>query len=330
MKIIKDIIPFNDFFYKDCYYNSLFSILHHYKCDIIDFLINEIALYARSEDNVLQGVVTYHSILTLKEILKKNNILVFEGYGHEGIVGKIRESIDNGMPIIIKVDCYNESIREELYHKGHLDHSLLIYGYNDIERKFCIIEHSDKNNLNYSYKLISYDDTVEANKGYLEYYGNLGEPLYMQFCRIADEEKSPAAGSRNRFAAYAANYLSYRREVMEGLKSLVVISSNIIRALRYTGFLSEHIDEILQLINEIINAKKIDKYRLNYFFTDDKILDTIDTIVSDWLYIRLSILNFKYSGNCIHDKFNASISKLEDMYCREKELNERVYSALSR
>ena len=47
-KVIAHIEPFNDIFYKSCFYNSLIPIILHYEKDITPIIINDICVYQKS------------------------------------------------------------------------------------------------------------------------------------------------------------------------------------------------------------------------------------------------------------------------------------------
>ncbi|MDT2241839.1 non-ribosomal peptide synthetase [Paenibacillus larvae] len=47
--ILTPMEPFNDIFYKNCFYNSAFAVMKHFNRNAVDLIINDLGVYARTE-----------------------------------------------------------------------------------------------------------------------------------------------------------------------------------------------------------------------------------------------------------------------------------------
>lgn len=75
------------------------------------------------------------------EIALLTNIQVETTIVCNRVVENIKEAISSRNLVIISVDCYYESIRQDMFEKEHWPHNLLIYGYNDDHATFFVLEH---------------------------------------------------------------------------------------------------------------------------------------------------------------------------------------------
>ena len=62
----------------------------------------------------------------------------------EDILHEILKALRSQRPVIIRVDCYYESLRKDMYLRTHWPHSLLIYGFDLEQQMFHVIEHDHR------------------------------------------------------------------------------------------------------------------------------------------------------------------------------------------
>ena len=101
------------------------------------------------------------------ELLLEEGIAVKTQDLSEDIVKDLTSSISNGNPAVIWIDCYYEPIRTDMYLKEHWAHMLLVYGFNEQEQTFDILEQKNREALLYERRTISYVDIVSSYNGYL-------------------------------------------------------------------------------------------------------------------------------------------------------------------
>ena len=125
---IKGIEPFNELYFKDCFFTLLFSIIIHYKKNIDPIIANESIFYENNDDKSIIRV-GYEPIKDYKNVLLNIGIHVTNKITKNDFVPNIITSISENKPVIVLVDCYFEPMIMDAYKKKHLLHSALIYGY---------------------------------------------------------------------------------------------------------------------------------------------------------------------------------------------------------
>ena len=295
-----------------------------------DVLASEAVFYDYAEDKVLRGRINYDSETSLFAVLADMNINHKVSYSTDFLIDNIQKAIDSEMPVIVKVDCYEEDIRKELYHKEHLDHSLLIYGYDDAGEQFYVIEQSKKNVLNYSQVVISYESLKNAVDGYNRYYHphNMEEPLLISFefgsyVKMSSADRSP-------YKNYRINYLCSLDLMLRQATPLQLIVNELIKYLSGNKDIEDSIDSIIEELNEIVNARTIEKYKVEHFLGNEPLTALANKILNNWLSIRLALLNYKFQGNNIKEKFDKSIIRLRENQILEQRLNFSVFILLSK
>lgn len=325
MKKIEHINPFNTFFYRDCYYNSLFSILQFYGLNIFIVLANEVFFYSGQENKILGGTAKYRQVVPIDKLLKRMNVQCsFENSIH-GLMERIVESLDQDSPVILLVDCYEEEIRKDLYHKEHLDHSLLIYGYDEQTEEFIVMEQGKKNTLDYQEKRISFQSTYDSVKSYQELYGEekADEPLLT--CFSYSEESPYAHKTQDSGVQYAENYLLAVPMLKKQDEALVKIRERLCYYFDQDVIAQSSVDEILETLNCIINGHLVEQKKITEFFKDKELTMLEERVLGHWQFIRLTVLNYKFQGNNLKEKTNEAKKRIELMVSDVKRLNELVF-----
>lgn len=129
---------------------------------IYPHISNDIMFYSQDEEVPGMLDMTYYPFRDPELIFKEENYEVCTSRRQENIIEYLVSSIHQNKPVIIWVDCFYEDIRLDMYHKEHWAHTLLIVGYNDDTKQFAIMEHSNKESLNYGLKWISYSSLKES------------------------------------------------------------------------------------------------------------------------------------------------------------------------
>lgn len=155
-KILDNIEPYNDIYYHSCFFHAMFPVIMHFVKDIRSFICNNIFAY----DYQMKGG---NNSLGIKAVTRMTirNILDDIGIGanmkilSNNIVDDLICSINKGNPAIILTECYYQSLRPDMFEKIHVPHSLLIYGYNNEQSAFNIIEHNFQDSYIFEKRTIS-------------------------------------------------------------------------------------------------------------------------------------------------------------------------------
>lgn len=349
---LDNIEPFNEVFYKHCFYNSLFPVILHYDRNLYPFLVNDILTYGSDRDrNWMNSDISYLPGDNLRQILNFMGISIYtkrHGTGNKiqsaitgqeqklinciandmglfidkeddigNLVADIKRSISSHKPVIIWVDCFHESIRPDCYHKIHWAHSLLIYGYDDDEQCFDIIEHNHRENLTYQKCKIHYQDVFNSYKGFIEYYRTEEDfPTYYEF-ELTNKDDFLIDKDKY-FSAYKKNMLHKRVDIYYGLQCLKGIIHEIRETMNHETTFKLHHEDILYRINRMIAAKQVEKYKNEQLLTDQhEIHDITELIIEQWTSIRNMIV--KYSHLSMYDagKFQQISGRFEQIYLLE-------------
>ena len=150
---IEGIKPFNNCFFRSCYYHQL---------------IAGMSGLGLPPDNILLTAYT-----AIEKDFKTRTELNDETLMEKNCGCKLKEkrltkrllirSVDKGHPIIAGIDCFYLQSREDTYKKRHGTHFLLVYGY-DLENDLVnVVDHNYINSYKYVEKEISLQNLLEAN-----------------------------------------------------------------------------------------------------------------------------------------------------------------------
>lgn len=362
-----DFEPFNDIFYKQCFYNSLFSVIIGFGREIFAFLANDIIVYSKYNEeawigsNIIYipckslkqllydlGITVYtktHEInlSQVREVQKFNQKLVEQlskdiGLGVDKkeplnhLIESIIESIANNHAVIIWVDCFYESIRLDTYNKIHWPHTLLLCKYDEERRVFKTIEHDHIENLTYKECEIGVDDVFNCYKGFIENYQVSSDmPTYFDF------EVSKADGFKNRniidkksiISSYKINILGKMGDILDGLDFLKEFTHNIKKILCDEEVLKSEANLLISNLNIIISSKQVERYKIARLFKDDfNLRELICKIIDLWISLRNVLIKYTYTYVYYKHKFCLIAEQMDDICNLENEYFKKVFEYL--
>ncbi|KJD42528.1 BtrH N-terminal domain-containing protein [Paenibacillus terrae] len=326
-KILEPISGFNEFFYKSCYFHSLFPALIYLNKNISSILAYDVNVYKILND--AQGLLCQSRPdvdHTLMEILDNIGIstegIRYANNLHERIV----KAIQRERPILLWVDCYYLSIRNDTYNKIHFPHTLLVHGYDQDQQIYHIIEHKNKEHLSYENRILPMEDLNKAYEGYQLINSFDIQETYCEFYLNEDRYNVKNLNSSEEADFYLNLLLNKKQEILNGLTELdSFIAWFSQRDETRIPFSLDYTFKWLEYLNDIIFDKKAEQYKLRVFFGNpEKAKIAIDSIVSSWTDIRAVIAKLYYSQN-YNEKSFISIS---DQLSRILELEYQYYQEL--
>lgn len=147
--------PFNDFFFKSCYYHQLMAGVACFGIDRDAILLNAFTLIQPNFDAGKEG------------FLHEEKLEKLLGYKREHCnlnKAKFLRCIDKGQPIIMGVDCFYLESRPDTYQKQHVPHFILAYGYDLENGEVNVVDHQYRNSYEYQEKIISLDNLLLSNR----------------------------------------------------------------------------------------------------------------------------------------------------------------------
>lgn len=290
---LEDIKPFNDLFYKNCLYNSLFSVVEFYGCQIDPLFSYDIFYY----NVVIDGDILDH-IISINEI-KNPAIIVKEDLGlqfHSMLVSSeifqdIQHAIQNNMPVIIWVDSYYLPYRKDTYQKKHLPHTLLVYGIFSDNAYLKIIDHDKYETLTYKKRGIATSDLKKAYEGYLKNYSSYGYDTFYKFWRGIRKYKQ----SESVISLYKENYKRNKNIVSDGLMTISLLERYFLKIYQSESLLREQIENLLLKINYVMELKRAEKYVLQRMNGSDRAIELLNEIDLNFKFIRDILAKYLYS-----------------------------------
>ena len=292
-KMLDGIEPYNEVFYKNCFYNALFPVIRYLGREPLAFMVEDVFKYDLSKDSKMKLDVDF---IPGRDILETFSDLEIEVNVKEQSSNIINDTIDallNHRPVIIPVDCYYEPIREDTYQKIHWAHSLLFYGFDLDKQTFNIIEHSDINSLDYQKKEIHFSDVEKAYHGYLNYFGEQAKWSFYDFRELNENHTQKSLAYQTMLAH---NVLSNKALINDGLKMLHNFTDHFESLSNSQTEMLLNIENIIFGINNIIKWKSAERYRFGKLFEEQTpILNQIADLENKWRMIKLNLERYKES-----------------------------------
>ncbi|WP_124066374.1 beta-ketoacyl synthase N-terminal-like domain-containing protein [Clostridium sp. E02] len=317
-------------FYKSCFYNSLFPIIDHFNKDITAFLSNDIITYEyllnEQDTNILD--INYTEINSFEQLIDTIGLKFTAHYYVSNVEQDIIRSISNKKPVLLYVDCYYASIREDCFNKNHLAHTWLIKGVDSVSKTFHIIEHQSHDSLKYTEKMVGYQELVNAYIGFNDYY-NMDETQYSYY-EFSPKLNDSLLETKDYRYTFVQNMIHNKSMVNNGLKKLEQFAKD------YPGFISDEIqykksaDILFDSINHIINAKKIEEFRWLRLFGDkqDDLVSLIKDIIISWNKIRVKIGKCNYTSIYRKDTLATTIKEMKRIVTLENDFFNKQFSII--
>lgn len=324
-KIISGIEPFNEIFYKSCFYNSVFPVIRSFNKSILPFLLNDLIVYKKEPEQAdFPFKICYEEAEKCEELFQQVDIKVNSFKHEKKITEEIINSINLNCPVVLWIDTFYLPVRKDTYKKAHLNHTILVYGYNKGKNIFYIVEHERQENLSYKKMNISFNELEQAYNGYLFHYQKDSE---QSSGFILMDTKSTGIKREDSILKFETYYNESKNKNINSLKNLddfVVFFKDITSS---EELFKSNVEKLVHFLNEIINAKHMEKYRLKMIVKEtDQINDVIATLISSWEIIRKGVARFLYLP--LYDK--RKINKLFDKLVEIKKLEENFIIGMSR
>lgn len=316
--ILEGIEPFNDVYYKSCFYNSLFPIVKYLGKDVSTFLVNQIIAY-NYDDNLktIPLSASYRSIKDDSTILDEIGIFARTKEVSNDIIHDITSSISEGRPAILWVDSYYEPIRDDTFQKKHLVHTWLVFGFNDTKRECHIIEHRHSDSLVYEKYVLGYDDVINSYEGFIDnLQSSMVEiPSYSDYSNSKKESSRKKNGQVNHLHVFRENYLRYRDTVLEGLEGIKLFQKLYAMIIADENTLSENVVPLIDCLNEVIKIKKVESCRARMVLnTKPDYARLVGEITDYWDFVRKQLARYMYTSAYKPENLTAIVKVIDTIY----------------
>jgi MoaA/NifB/PqqE/SkfB family radical SAM enzyme len=312
-KEISNFEPFNEVWYKSCFYASQFPILYHFTGEILPFILDEIFLY---EYEVINDVpVLYYGTDNFSSNIKAvSDMGMYLNFIIESsnIVGDLINSISNECPVILFIDCFYASNRPDVYKKDHAGHVITVYGYDCTKRIFKILDHSSMDSIMYEKSFMGFDDIEKAYNYYTANMNVRKNPSYHEYSKVRDVPENQV---KEYVMKYAESILDNMQLFEQSLLNVSDFIKDIVRLAGSGRLLSINFGALLDGLTKVLNNKRSEAYIINKGFGYDESLDRYQkSIISNWSAIRAILSKIKLSSSINQKAVEVISSKMADIY----------------
>ncbi|MDP4181142.1 MAG: amino acid adenylation domain-containing protein [Bacillota bacterium] len=325
-RILKNIEPFNDLYYRTCYMNSLIPILEYYNRSIMPFLINDMIIY-NYENEDIQNIAQYRPIYPIDKILEEIGIKAVAKV-HNPSLTEINSAIEKGRPVVLWIDCYYSPVRMDTYLKKHWPHCILVYGYNDETMEYNVIEHRHKDNLSYEKKVISYQDILNCCNGYMKnFYGKKENmPVFCEYYFVEEGINNRKYCLDDFIGVFSSNLKKKKEELYNGLEALEKYSNDFQRFISCEESLKDKAESLFSGLNNVINMKQVEKYRLERLYGfESNFINIIEEILVNFSEVRKVVAKYTYSSYYSKEEFIYAYGIIKKICELEYDYNNRLF-----
>lgn len=311
-----DIAPFNEYFYRSCFYNNLLTVLKNFEKNILEVLLNDKSIFVlRKQDDKFYLTVDYLSYLPLQQFLSKIGIQ-FSCYDVKRISFEsfIIKKLTLGRIMIIWVDNYFLPYKVNNYHKNHYLTTLIVYGYNVVEKEFLIIDTSDNQRLNYHQIAVKDTVLISAYGGIFNFCESASVMPFMTLYNIDSKCNSTDIDWKFQYA-YGKMKAQSKQDILK-----------LIGGLRYTsGNVRERENDKekelwIKGLNEIVLAEEARCRVLPLISEKDNTELVIENnILNQWRKVRNICVKADYKNQWDINFFDKVICFMENVYKGENE-----------
>lgn len=212
----------------------------------------------------------------------------------DNLIETVKQCLFEGKVALVWVDCFDENTRKDTYQKMHLSHVLLVYGFDEEKEEFMIFDQSRFDLLDYKETKISYDGLVQAYQGFIDYFQR--EQDIMSYYEIPTG--LDIIGKHELVAEYKKTTLQFQKDI-EAEYTEMEEYFKYIEQLIEEERLKDTLDMRIEEMNNVINARKVQRYLVLRIYGENSNLDAIlEKGVQKSEALRLFFAKMKYgAGN---------------------------------
>lgn len=314
---------FNEVFMGDCFYQSIVHVVDGFRSNINILFANLLSVYHYEEaGNIFKIRNKTIQAVDLFSLLKNIGIHVHKKNNIEGAGEVIKKNIVNGKLVVINLDCYYLSGKKEMYNEMHWSHSVAVYGFDDVNKIFKIIDNGDVFSLNYDEKEISYEELIRANHGYIQHFNGMkDEGSLFIFDKVMDLTVNEEEVKR----CAIENYILHKESIVESMSNFANYKREFTLLLNQADKVVDNADELYFLFNEILSAKKIELYKVAHILKHASLVKLMSEIIDSIAFIVNVLRKETLKRNWIKSSTSQMIEKWDKALELEKNYNNKLF-----
>lgn len=312
----ENIEPFCDIFYIDCFYNSLFPILKKYGVDKKVILGSYVPVLRK--DDGLGAKLEWKCAGDRREILGRYGVVEMSYEEEQDICETVKAHLDMDELVIVYIDCFYEKGRYDTFMKEHWPHTILVYGYDEIEEEFSILEHTDKEKLDYAPRKISYSDLNKCYRSVVKLYGEENKESLYCYSKSDNSvteinvEENPIKS----FCRLKEAFTETEDAISAFKEKMLLLTEN------EEAYLSV-IQDIIQFLTDVINSKLAFEYVMELFEEND-FCDMSANIRDKWQSIRNTVAKNSYANKATPETLIKKLNLLDETAVEERQMINRL------
>lgn len=331
--IIENIEPFNSFFYKSCFYNAFFPIIKHFNKSILPFLLNDTLIY-KYDDKDNAGIdIDFITEKKIEDVSKLMNLNIVTKEKSDDVLSETRQAISEKTPVILWLDAFYEELIIDTYNKIHLPHNVLVYGYDDDNQVLHVMEHTHKDSLNYDKRMLSYENVMDAYNRFSENLNkreNMPTFVKVNLLDYENEEMIKNLDYHVYLEEFKRSIFDNRSTIYSSLESLDKFRRLFEMFTVDENMLKLYKNNILSKINNIINAKNAERFKLLELFQgENQLVEIMNNIINNWIVIRSVFAKYMYTSIYKQKDFMNSTNRLCEIYKLERSYIEKLLIILN-
>ncbi|WP_124066121.1 hypothetical protein [Clostridium sp. E02] len=246
--------PFNEFYHKSCYYNSILSAVLYLGGSIEPLLCNDFFYYCNEFDEENPGIHLQYKSKVIKE---EAQLLKLMGISFENIeYEQIWDMLDHGIPVHIRIDrrYWGSPRNNSIFDSVAMAHNYMITGYDRDKDEFLVIDSTPGQNV------LSKVSCSMMNSGMREY-----KKLNKKHGIVAIRAMERGARAEDYKKMFHHRFDEFRGVMHQGIEELPLVRQT------YAVMESElwqraALSDITLNIDRIKTSRELEAYRVERFY----------------------------------------------------------------
>lgn len=275
-----ELKPFNKFWFIDCYFTSILSVLEYYAIPIAPFIRAFKILNIETNDSYS---LYYDYTKPMIEIMSDLGIMFKPGILEDNFDEQILSCIKARRVVMLHVDCYYLPYCKEKYQKEHFEHVITLIGYDNLSKEFDIIDQENLSSVSFGYHKAHLDDVrIAAYEEIVnrETFDNMDFVSFSQFRKWEDTNQECLEESQFNYVIdktleYIENNVTDIVHVLQLLLNYIKIEKSVFQYMlddNTVQYLQKKEVQIMRFMMKIVAHKK----------NDGKILEDLVHVLKNW------------------------------------------------
>ncbi|MBB6022766.1 hypothetical protein HNR77_003865 [Paenibacillus sp. JGP012] len=325
MEINKELLiePFDEIYYRSCFYNPLISSIYYYGGTVFPILAEDIGVYQYIESTSGFQLNERNIGRPVVDILKDMNIhLDSDFFLPESPIESIQKAIQAGTPVFVPIDRYYWKANPE-YQKEHARHYFLIIGYD--ERNFKIIDSRTLDSTSGTSFLnkISFQEVKESVRGW-ELWDGKDESINITRIMGTVKNGDPIAIHES-IECFRNNLCLHYNEIKAGIEDIRKAAHSYANLESLDKI---NIQNIASDISQLKKLKVIEMFRYKKFFdTKSELpLSLMENTIKSFGLVQGALIKLKVTGKLRTDVVESIHQRMMEIYENELRVLDVIYS----